>query len=211
MGNTVPTETGATPGLHPAPPRDLDRRSLPLKPASGPWYRSHRIDKEPLFFGRLARYRFDAPDKSFGVLYVAEEPHGAFIETFGRDLDGYGFIDWADLERRGLAKVEARKPIQVVDLTGAGLARLGADNRLATGEHSVSRSWSASLYQHPRSPDGIAYRCRHDPDRVAVAVFDRAAPKLTVRKLGRYTANKLRATLQELLDTYELGVIGFSE
>jgi len=204
----VPTEPGHAPGPHPPPPSDLDRRSLPLKPAEGPWFRSHRSDKEPLFFGRLARYRFDAPDRSFGVLYVAEDPHGAFIETFSRDLDGYGLVDWVELERRSLSQVETQQPLQLVDLTGAGLARLGADNRLATGAHSISRSWSAALYHHPRSPDGIAYRCRHDPGRVGVAVFDRSSHLLSTKNLGRFSESGLRDTLRELLDTYELGLVG---
>jgi len=167
--------------------------------AAGPWYRTHRSDLDPLFFGRLVRNRFDAPDKSFGVLYLAREPHGAFIETFGRDRDGFGVLGWSDLQSRSLTQVESREPLVLVDLSGAGLAR---------GDHSMSRSWSAALYRHPSSPDGIAYRCRHDPDRVAVAVFDRVAPRLSTIPLGRFSEWKLRSVLRHLLDAYELGVLG---
>src|SRR5882724_10006268 len=44
----------------------------------------HSIDRSPIFYGTSAQYRFDDLDAKYGVLYVATDPFGAFVETFGQ-------------------------------------------------------------------------------------------------------------------------------
>jgi hypothetical protein len=51
----------------------------------------HQTRYSPIFFGRTAQFRFDAPSHEYGTLYVAEDEFGAFVETFGRILDHYGY------------------------------------------------------------------------------------------------------------------------
>ena len=63
----------------------------------------------------------------------------------------------------------------MVDLTGPGLARLGADERLCAGGHAVAQRWALALWTHPSRPDGLYFRARHDPSRFCVAIYDRAA------------------------------------
>ena len=77
--------------------------------------------------------------------------------------------------------IETTEPLRLVDLTGPGLPRLGADARLADGDHQVSQAWSAAFHGHPDRPDGILYRARHDPSRFAVAIFERAQRKIVLR------------------------------
>lgn len=172
---------------HPPPPRDIARRALPLVEATGPWLRIHRIEHEPLFFGRTGRYRFDAPHGEYGVLYAAADVHSAFVETFG----------WRTGER----------VIDLVDLAAAGLTRLGADARLSAGEsYATARRWALALWRHPAQPDGLHYRARHDPSRYCIALYDRAAPAVVAVTLGALAAPEHAALLAEVLATYEFGL-----
>lgn len=122
-------------GPHADPPADFDKRPLPFTVLRRrhPWYRIHALKFGPIFFGRSGNNRFDAPAGEFGVLYVAKDERGAFIETFGH-ATGVQFVDSAELAARGLARIEVSRPLHFVDLTSHGLARLGADARLTVGE-----------------------------------------------------------------------------
>ena len=48
-------------------------------------YRHHQIALDPIYFGTTGKDRFDDPDcpagHTFGVLYVAQDAHCAFIES----------------------------------------------------------------------------------------------------------------------------------
>jgi hypothetical protein len=171
------------PAPHPDPPADLHGHRLPLAETPGPWIRSHSIRHGPLYFGTSGFNRFDAPDHQYGVLYAAVDFHGAFIETFGREL-GHHAIDPIALQERALAEVKASRPLRLVDLTGPGLSQIGADSRLTASDYAVSQPWALALHEHPDQPDGILYRSRHDPSRFCAAIFDRAAYALTATSLG---------------------------
>jgi hypothetical protein len=51
------------------------------------------------------------------------------------------------------------------DLTGAGLAQIGAGGRLTAVTRRVGQQWSHAIWRHPAAVDGILYRVRHDPRR----------------------------------------------
>ncbi len=192
---------------HPEPPCDLAARPLPLRACAGPFFRIHRRALPALHFGRGALFRFDAPGGEFGVLYAALEPDAAFIETLGH-ATGLRVVDAAALMARGLVVFDAAPPLQLVDLSGQGLAQLGADNRLADGDYLVAQRWSRALHDHPAAPDGIAYRCRHDPERLCVALFERVAPRLSPRDLGPlWGAGDDPSRLAAWLERYEFGLI----
>lgn len=168
---------------HPLPPSDLDVRRLPLISMPGPFIRMHDATKGALYFGRTSRYRCDAPAGQYGVLYRGEDPYCSFIETFGHDT-GINVVSFGDLRARTLARIELRSPLSLVDLTGAGLARIGADNQLCDGDYAVAQRWALALHDHPDQPGGICFRSRHDPSRVCTAIFDRAKDALTAISLG---------------------------
>jgi hypothetical protein len=119
--------------LHPQPQADLDQRSLPTVTLDITWVRIHQTHHDPLYFNRSSDYRFNAPNSEFGVLYLAQTAHGAFIETLGHDT-GIRVVSVAELEGRSIASLKPRRSLVLVDLTGAGLAKLGADNALCNGE-----------------------------------------------------------------------------
>jgi hypothetical protein len=196
----------AYPGPHPEPPFDLEIRGLPISSLSNSWFRLHRIDRDALFFGSTGTSRFDAPAGQYGVLYAADTPHCAFIETFGQST-GVRVVTRVALERRCLSHIEIDRALRLVDLTGPGLARLGADNRLCTADHGVAQQWALALWEHPQKPDGLLYRARHDPSRLCAAIYDRAASAVSAVRIGSLADSGQVHYLAEILDTYQFGLL----
>ena len=163
------------PGPHPAPPSDLHFRKLPIQEYRGLLYRTFRLDRDPVYFGRTGRCRFDDPEGLYGVLYVALDQYASFIETFGQ-ATGLRTVSTAELKPYGLATLAIQaESLRLVDLTAIGaLPRIGADSRLYSGAHRIGRIWSRVFHEHPYQPDGILYPARHDSRRSAVAIFERS-------------------------------------
>lgn len=175
----------------------------------GDWYRLHRAAHTALYFGRSGTSRFDAQDGEYGVMYLADSPHCAFAETFGRlDQLPFPLILVSQLDERRLALVEITRDIEVVDLSGAGLAQLRADNRLGVGDYQIAQRWSLALWNHPEQPDGLRYRSRHDPSRHCLALFNRAADAVSVTDMGSLSGPDNEELLAEILDSYGFALGG---
>lgn len=140
------------------------------------------------------------------MLYAAPDVYGAFIETFGQST-GRNLVTTAALSARLLTRIEPSRTLALVDLTGPGLARIGADARLGDGDHAVARRWALACWSHPTQPDGLCYRARHDPSRVAVGLFDRVAPSLRTVNLGGFLDVRNAALLADILDAYRFGLL----
>ena len=194
-------ENAGRPGLHPLPPADLNERSLLLREESRLWKRIHKSAYSPLFFGKTGSSRFDDPQREFGVLYLGEDAHCAFIETFGQ-VTGNNIVTQAELERRSISSITSERSLVLVDLTGPGLARIGADARLLAGEHSVAQQWSCALRKHPDRPDGLYYRVRHDPARMAVAVWEPCDAGFSVTNTVALVNTAYASELGKILDAY---------
>ena len=194
------------PGAHPAPPADLCDLQPAIVGNAGPWIRIHRTTHSPLYFGRSGDSRFGAPAGEYGVLYVGSDAHCAFIETFGQST-GDNTVTTTALAERSLSRIEANRPLRLVDLTGSGLARIGADERLCAGDHRIAQRWALALWQHPAAPDGLLYRARHDPSRYCVAIFDRAEPAIRTVLLGGMLAAEQISLVGNILDTFGFGLV----
>lgn len=140
------------------------------------------------------------------MLYAAETLDGAFIETFGRN-PGVNVVRETQLAARLLALVEAVRPLKLVDLTGPGLAQVTATNLLTAGPHALAQRWSRALWSHPRRPDGIAYRARHDPSCIAVAVFSRARRYVRAVPQGGLLDPAHRPRLGAVLRRYDFSLL----
>jgi hypothetical protein len=187
---------------HPNPPRGLRTAALPIVSIRSDLYRIHESKHSALFFGKLRRFRWDAPRAEYGVCYLGMSRAAAFIETFGQSP-----VQTSELAARCITTVRPARPLQLVDLTGPGLARIGADGRLCTGQHSLSRRWSKALYDNRIAPDGILYRARHDPSESCCAIFDRVASSLkTVRSIN-LADRTFETFLMDLLKQYDFGLI----
>ncbi len=144
------------------------------------------------------------------MLYLAADIEGAFIEGCIRDM-GLGrarrVVSETYLRDRVLSRIAFEHPLRLVDLTGAGLAQVGADMRLCTaGGYRVAQRWSLAFWQHADLPEGILYCSRHDPSRLCAALFDRVG-KATTTAIGGFLDVSLRTTLAALLDEYGIGLV----
>lgn len=166
----------------PEPPADISRRKLPLvlKPVGTRWVRIHRAADGAVWFGwdsagkrfRAATNRFDAPDRSYGVLYAAAHRDGAFAESVGR-IPGTFRTD-NELSMLAVTNLDSTKALRLVNLHGGeAVGAFGATGVVGVGPQSLARRWAKALHAHPEAPDGIEYRCRHNSDELAVALFDR--------------------------------------
>jgi hypothetical protein len=175
----------AAEGRPKAPPADLAQRRLPLVtwPRRRRFARVHWLAHDPRFFGpatdpssgrRLPpANRFDDPRGEYGVLYAAADAEAAVVETVLGDLD-LPFVARRDVEARGLAVFEVRRPLRLVKLHGDGLRPLKLDGSVSTAAHERPRLWSRAFHEHPAAPDGILYRSRVDNDLLCLALFERA-------------------------------------
>ncbi len=192
----------------PGPPPDIHSRKITLVEFNDRMFRTHAIDRSPIYFGRTGQHRFDSPDGSYGVLYAGRDEYCAFIETFGRAA-GSTTITTTEMKNRCLAELKAPRTLRLVDLTQSGtLVRLGADARLFSGDHAISQAWSNAFYAHPFRVDGLLYPSRLDPARHALALFEGRAPKpVELNRQTWFATGPLRRLLAEIIEHYTLALI----
>ena len=194
------------PSPRPEPPVDLRDRPMPLITLQVSWFRIHGTIHAPLYYGSTGINRFDSPQQDYGVMYVARAPQGAFIETFGNQT-GIRVVATPELSLRSMSELISQRGLQLVDLTGPGLAQLGADGRLATGDHRLAQRWAHALWSHPAPVDGIYYPARHDLSQPCAALFDRVQAVIEVAHTQPCMSRGFSHTLASILDIYQFGLI----
>jgi hypothetical protein len=184
-------------------PPDFDRKRLHVVRRSGPWQRMHPEEYSALYFGKDRKNRFDDPRSEYGVLYVAEDEFGAFVETFLRNPK-LTLVARDELVKRRLSEIEASADLSLVDLTGKGLQRAGVTGDISTAPHEETWALSRAIHEHPSRPDGIRYRLKHDLERIGIAIFDRVElAGLGVKSRGSLVDPSNAALLGKILDEYD--------
>lgn len=201
----------------PPPPANLDHIDLPAVTVdSDDLLRLFSLGRDPLHFrvaekGRQA-YRFDAPDREFGVMYCAFSLQVCFAETLLRTrsyrvaADQPTLIDESELRSKGIARLgaAARKGLVLADLTGSALARLHCDGSISTvPRYTIPRRWALAVWKHPKQVDGIRYVSRFMNSQLAVALFDRCAGRVKVRETLPLVEHP---DLPRVLDLFNVGV-----
>jgi hypothetical protein len=126
--------------------------------------------------------------------------------VFG-DMGGNRVLDEGDIQSRYSIEVAVRRTLRLIDLTGPGLQRAGADARITIGDdYSISRRWAVVFWRHPIKADGLLYRSRHDPEQTAVALFDRAQDAMTVRDMGSLAGPAMVLETAVVLERYSFGL-----
>jgi hypothetical protein len=195
------------PEAFPPPPPDIGKRKVAVLEFRDRLFRTHNIDRNPIFFGKLGN-RFDAPDQSYGVLYAGGDAYCAFIETLA-SAAGTRVITTTALKAKALAEMTPERALRLIDLTQSGtLVRIGADARLFSGDYTVSQLWSRALHDHPVAADGLLYPSRLDPERRGNALFEDRAPRLKeLMRQSWYAPGLQRYLLAEIAEHYGFELI----
>ena len=174
--------------VHPPPPADLNRRRPRLRtfPTGTRLHRFHTREREgraldPIYYDSALSGRLNAPDGSYGVLYVAVSASGAFAETFLR-TPGRTLLDPNLLAAKAYAELTLTRDLVVLELHGPGAAAIGATAELthAPPPYVTPQAWSKALHVHPCAADALSYRARHNDNEICLAIFDRAADAVAV-------------------------------
>jgi hypothetical protein len=197
----------------PEPPTDLASRQPIIENIDAPLFRISNYSRGQsgvIFFGsRDVKYRFDDPQGVFGVCYLGLDEYAAFIEVFGQARKTT--IDSTFISDRSLSRISLSRPAKLINLTGNGLARIGATSEIFSGEHSLSQRWARAIYEHNENFDGILYPCRHDPSRKSAALFERDPRTDLVLEVEAYTKllsdNDSQVLLGNIMDHYAFGLI----
>jgi len=138
-------------------------------------------------FRREARYRFDSPDRSFGVMYAAFDLATAFAETVLRDKPMRSadvILDHHDLESRSVIALKPgadNRPLRLIKLYDEGLAAAHTDNQISARDHyPTTQRWAQIFHAHSITADGIVYMSRYMGARKSVALFDRCRDVIAV-------------------------------
>lgn len=178
--------------------------ALPILEAKGPWQRFHLTKYGAIHFGKSGDKRFDDPRGEYGVLYMAEDEFGAFVETFLRNPE-LKLVDRGELDLRVLSEIEASEEVRLVDLTGKGLQKTGITGDRVTGDYESSQSLSREIFEHHFAPGGIRYRVKHDLSRIGIALFERPAniARISDKSRGGLLEPRNHRLLGELLEEYD--------
>jgi RES domain len=195
------------PGRHPKP-KIKETDTLTIKPLSkgSELFRLHPSNFAAKYFNSDPTWRFNNPIKGeYGVLYAALDCGGALRETLKPNK--FNIISTEILETKRLSKLILTRDLRLVDLTGEGLSRIGADARLTTGSYKISQLWSQALYKHPDQVDGIFYCSRYDPKKSCVVLYENRVDKTDLEEILITTNNLLdesfRSELQNFFDLYK--------
>jgi hypothetical protein len=192
------------PDSHPYPPSDFNEQNLPVSYREGLFYRLNPASyASAIYYDVSGMGRFDLKNK-LGVLYLGESIEAAFIESFGRVL-GQRYVSREFVKSRNLFTLKSDRPLQLLNLYGAGLSKLGADSELSSSrDYALSRAWSQAIYNHSQQVDGILYLSRHDNTRLCCGLFNRGDYQLIEQNLGDLISYDEQRFYQ-ILDLYEFG------
>jgi hypothetical protein len=131
-----------------------------------------------------------------------------FLEAILRDERNGAVGDYpiaeAELRVRHYAEIEVTAPLTLIDLRGDGPVRMGIPSDVArASSQTLSRAWSAAIYNHPKAPDGIVYPSRLNGE-TNLAIYGRG-----IGKLRAATINPLHGTtgLATLLDDFRIALV----
>ena len=192
---------------YPLPPSDFQQRTLSIQTQKITLYRLNQASyKSAIYFDRSGMGRYDSPQQSYGILYTAESVRGAFIESFGRVRGKLG-VAIADLKSRNLFEIKSERELNLVNLWGDGLVKMGADSSITSGiNYEIARIWGEHIYLHPQKVDGIFYLSRHDNTQMCCGIFDRVRDSLTEKNTGNLYDSHAEL-LGDILDCYDYGLL----
>lgn len=185
------------------PPFDLHQRRLRLISTPQQVVRlSKKEFRDPRFWSKLGKYRFDSPEAAYGVLYTAHNLKAAVVEVWGNRWFDTRQIAKGRIEEWNFYTLRIYPAANVANCTGDHLNRLGTDsNFFATTDYRISQKWGRELMIHPGNPEGIYYHSRKNPELFNYALFGRpeTQEKVTIyQKMPLIDHPNLYETLDDL-------------
>jgi hypothetical protein len=108
--------------------------------------------------------RYNAPDNSFGVCYMADRVVSALAESFGRLMhrDGHQFVDEKELKNSRICLIRPLRKLVFVDV-GQLLGMIHIPLSVSVGDdYGVTRRVIGCLYKLAKDKlDGVCYFSRH--------------------------------------------------
>src|SRR2546430_15521485 len=134
-----------------SPPADLGQRRLRLVRVPEILVRISRAGyRDPFFWSRLGRSRFDLPDGRYGVLYTAQDLETCVLEVFGDRWLKERVVAVGALPKLEVLTFAVWREMRVGDLTGPALNRPGTDaNKFAADGYAGDQEGSRSVIIKP--------------------------------------------------------------
>jgi hypothetical protein len=179
------------------------------------WFRLYSSRyPDPLGFGfspsRFSDPRVALPEKDrFGVIYFGSSLKVCFLERILRDIRNGGLgdvpIPYAELEQLMCAEIVTARPLNLVDLCGDNLVKMGVPtDAVRASSHRLGQKWSLAFWLHKQRPHGILYYSRLN-DEINIALYDVALPSIrvsTTRPLLEY-----RTEVAGLIREFKLAIV----
>jgi RES domain len=187
---------------------DYSHFSPPITEAGGPWFRVHQTANEAVFFGRTGKYRWDSPNKTYGVLYAGESWEAAFLESVLHDPVKKTVLE-SELEKRSMALLKTNIPLQLIDLSNGTVLRvLGlTESETQARAYKKPQGISEAIHAAGWNVHGIRYASRLDPDRLCMALFDCPTGVIAVNDLEPLLAPANDGLLRFTLKHYRISLI----
>lgn len=121
--------------------------------------------------------RFDTITGEPAYIYAGQDERAALAETLCRDLSPAGavrLVPFARLRGRRLSQIQTVRDVTVLVLHGPASTKVGAGLALTKSDadqYLHTRAWAHALLTWFPQIDGLAYRCRHDEDRIAYVLY----------------------------------------
>ena len=149
------------------------------------WFRLYSSRyPDPLGFGfspsRFSDPGVALPEKDrFGVIYFGSSLKVCFLERILRDIRngrlGDVPIPYAELEQLMCAEIVTARPLNLVDLRGDNLVKMGVPtDAVRASSHRLGQKWSLAFWLHKQRPHGILYPSRLN-EEINLALYDVAA------------------------------------
>jgi hypothetical protein len=149
------------------------------------------------------------PPARYAVVYLGSTIKVCFAETILRDQgDGRSYplpVEWKELESWICAELRVEQVLNLVDLRGDGLIRMGIPTDVVRARSQyLARIWARAIWRHDMRPDGMIYDSRLNGE-TNIVVFDRGLPKLHPAEQKPLVG--YRSELAAIFDDFDLAVV----
>lgn len=129
----------------------------------------------------VALSRFASASGTFRTFYAAEDIETLLAEAFLKSgsVAHDGSIHVSTLEKLDIVEIGAPGSLELLDLTGNAVRRLGIDDNIRHAPGPVVEQHLAEALHDRTTVDGIIFNSRCERGR-CVTIFERAAAKLSV-------------------------------